>query len=237
MPIPLTYSDVINKLASFLVIPVDNVSYVAAQPIIINDAEQRIYRELDLLCTITVDTSTVLTANNPLVEIPTGFVVVEDMNVVTPAGTTNPNLGTRNPLTRVSKEYLNFLYPNSTGAGVPQYFADITQWAFTLGPWPAAGYTLEIIGTQRPPPLSVTTPTTFLTTNLPDLFFTACMVIGCGMQKNFGPMGDQPESAVTWEGHYQKELASAAVEEFRKKGEAEGWSTKLPSPIATPPRT
>jgi hypothetical protein len=50
-------------------------------------------------------------------------------------------------------------------------------------------------------------------------------------------MGDNPQSAVSWEAHYQALVKSAQIEEARKKFTAEGWSSKQPAPLATPPRT
>ena len=132
---------------------------------------------------------------------------------------------------------LDFLYPDATGSTVPVYFAMITQTTIIVGPWPDVSYQVEVVGTQRPTPLSATNQTTFLATNLPDLFFAASMVFGCGYQKNFSAMSDQPQSALSWQTHYDALLKSAVVEEARKKFTAEGWSSKEPSPIVSPPRT
>lgn len=223
-----------------LVVPVNDAGYVTALPNIIDDAEQRIYRDLDLLQTIVRDASAALTAGNRNFNLPTAqgmFVVMEDINVITPSGTSNPELGSRNALLPASKEMLDFLYPSSAGAAVPVYFAMITQTSIIVGPWPDQAYQVEAVGTQRPLPLSASNTTTFLSVNLPDLFFAASLVFGAGYQKNFGEMGDQPQQATAWEAHYQLLLKSAVVEEARKKFTTEGWSSKEPSPIATPPRT
>jgi len=54
------------------------------------------------------------------------------MNVITPAGTTNPDAGTRNPLLPSTKEMLDFLYPSATGSGIPQFYAPINQNSFVV---------------------------------------------------------------------------------------------------------
>jgi hypothetical protein len=72
---------------------------------------------------------------------------------------------------------------------------------------------------------------------LPDVFLAAAMVFASGYQKNFSSMGDNPQQAVSWESHVQPLIESAKVEEIRKKFGSQGWSSKSPDPIATPPRT
>lgn len=237
-----TYTQFKTNLANMLVVPDDDPGYLLALPNIITDAEQRIYRELDLLSTIVTATGA-LTANNRRFTLPTPsggngtFVVVEQMNVITPAGTTDPELGTRNPMLPVSKEYLDAVWPSLAGAGVPAQFAPISQQGWVVGAWPDAAYTVEVVGTIRPAPLSESNPTTFLTTYLDDVFMAAALVYSAGYQLNFSAGADNPQSGVSWETHLQKLLDSAKKEEFKKKFGSQSWSSKEPNPIATPPRT
>ena len=160
--------------------------------------------------------------------------MVESVNAISPAGTTNPDLGTRNPLTPATKEMCDFLYPSVTASGVPQYFGRVTQSTAVLAPWPDAAYTLEITGTQRPATLSTTNTTTFISTYLPDLFLAAAMVEGAAYQQNFSAVGDNPAQAVNWSGHYAELLKGATIEQARMKFQAEGWSASEPSPITSP---
>lgn len=234
-----TYDTFVPALANMLPVPVSDAGFVQALPSIIDDAEQRIYRELDLIATVVTDASAALVAGNRNFALPGGnaFYVIEQINLISPAGETDPELGTRNPLVPTTKDTLNFLYPGVTGAGLPSMFARITQSTIIVGPWPDGAYQVEVVGTQRPAPLSVTNQSTFLSQYLPDLFFAAAMVFACGYQQNFSAMGDNPQSSETWEAHFQKLLASANIEELRKKFASEGWSSAQPDKIATPPRT
>ena len=235
----LTYNQLLTDLANFIVVPSDDVNFRAALPNIIDDAEQRLYRELDLLAT-RVRATGPLAANDRNFTLPTSsgtFVVVEQMNVITPAGVTNPDLGTRNPMMPVSKEVLDALWNSVSGAGVPTMFAAISQQGWIVGKWPDQAYTVEVVGTIRPEPLSATNQTTFLSQYLPDVFFAAALVMSAGYQLNFSPGADNPAAGMTWESHVQTLLSSAKKEEFRKKFGAEGWTSKEPDPIATPPRT
>ena len=144
---------------------------------------------------------------------------------------------TRNPLTAGDQGDVDFLYPSVTGATVPVYFGRVTQSTAVLAPWPDQAYTLEITGTQRPAPLSVSNTTTILSTYFPDLLTSASMIYLSGYAQNFSAMGDNPAQAVNWDQHFMDQLKSAATEEALKKFEAEGWGPKQPSPIASPPRT
>lgn len=238
----LTYASLISSLANFLVIPASDTNFLAAIPNIIDFGEQQSYRDLDLLNTIYRDSSVTLTPNNRNLAQANSttngpFLVTQQINVITPAGTTNPDNGTRVPLIPATKEMLDFLYPSSSGAGVPQYFAPINQNNFIVGPWPDAAYTVESVGTQRPAPLSVSNTTTLLTAYFPDLFLNACLVYGYGFLKDFGAASDDPKSGLTWQQLYDKALKSAAIEEARKKFQGQGWSAQSTGPEATPPRT
>lgn len=236
----LTYATYVNSLANLLVVPPSDPGFTTDLPNIIDDAELRIYRELDLLDTSTRDSSAALVAGNRNFTLPTVNgtpVVTDEINVITPAGTTAPDLGTRNALVPASEEMLNSLWPSVAGSTVPQYFAMLNQGSILVGPWPNASYQVEWVGTFRPAPLSVSNTTTLLSVYFPDLFLAASMVRAAGYQKNYGQGVDDPKMSVTWESHYQSLKAAADVEENRKKFEGPGWSAKNPSPIVTPPRT
>jgi hypothetical protein len=222
-----------------IVVPVGDPNYIIALPNIIDDAEQRLYRELDLLAT-RVRATGALTASSRNFALPTGsgtFVVVEQMNVITPSSVTNPDLGTRHPMNPASKEYLDAVYPSVAGSGVPSLFAPISQQSWIVGAWPDADYTVELVGTIRPELLSASNQTTFLSTYLSDVFLAAALVMSAGYQLNFSAAGDNPQAGVTWETHVKTLLDSAKVEEIRKKFGSQGWTSKEPDPIATPPRT
>ena len=58
------YSGYVTDLANLLVVPQNDPGFMTALPNIIDDAEQRIYRELNLLSTSVRDSSANLTANS-----------------------------------------------------------------------------------------------------------------------------------------------------------------------------
>ena len=234
----LTYSQWVAELANLCVIDASDTNFVANLPSTIDDAEQRIYRDLDLLSTVVRDTGT-LTSGVRTFTLPSNlgrFVVTNGFNVITPVIATNPDSGTRNQLVPCSRDVLDVLWPSATGASVPALYAMITDQVIIVGPAPDAAYTIECIGTIRPTPLSASNTTTVLTLYLPDLFLSASMVYMSAYMRNFGAQADDPKMATSWESHYQTELASANVEEARKKYSSGQWGSLQPTPIATPPR-
>lgn len=236
----LTYSTFITSLGNLLPVPTTDPGFVTVLPNIIDDAEQRLYRDLDLLNTSVRDSSAALVAGNRNFTSPTTqgvFIVTDEVNVITPAGTADPDQGTRNQLVPASEEVLNALYPSVSGSTIPQFFAMVDQGFIIVGPWPDAAYQVEIVGTQRPAPLSSTNTTTLLSVYFPDLMIAASMVFAAGYMKNFGAGSDDPKMATSWEAHLQELLKSAKTEEARKIFTSEGWSDKSPTPLATPPRT
>jgi len=234
----LTYTTYVSALQNLAVIPAGDANFATDLPNIIDDAELRCYRALDLLNTFATATSALATASRAF-NLPSTngtFVVTESFNVITPAGTTDPNAGTRNPLVPTSREVLNFLWPSSTGSTLPVYMAPLSQSSWLVGPWPDAGYTVEVVGTIRPPALSSTNVTTLLSVYFPDLLVAASMVRVAAYLKNYGAAVDDPKMAVTWDSHFMTLLQSAEIEENRKKFSSAAWSSKNPAPLATPAR-
>lgn len=233
----LTYATYKTALATLSVVPESDPNWLIVLPDAIDYAELRIYRDLDLLSTILTNTSFQTSPSTSKVQLTQGvFVTLQNVNVISPAGTTNPDNGTRIPLLPVSKEYIQYAWPNSSNSGLPKYFSMIDERTFSLGPWPDDTYTLEIIGTYRPPTLSSTNPTTFISQYLPDLFLMASMIFISGYQRNFGRESDDPAMAQSYEMQYQTLLKGATVEEYRKKFAASGWTSISPSPVASPTR-
>jgi hypothetical protein len=233
----LTYSQYVTQIATMAVVAENDPAFVEILPQMITYAENRMCRDLDFLFTSTALTGYACTMGTRSITIPQGTIVVsEQINIITPAGTADPNSGTRVPCLPTTKEFLDAVYGASTYTGVPQYFVPFNDNLFLIGPYPDQNYYVEIVGTFRPTSLSVATPTTFISLYLPDVMIMASMVYVSAYQRNFGRQSDDPAMAQSYEGQYQALLKGAAVEEARKKFEASGWSSQSPSPVATPSR-
>jgi len=235
----LTYATYVTALSELMVIDAIDPDFVAILPNIIDYAEQRMYRELDLLDTVVRDSSSTLTTGTRTFNLPTAsgrIFVTNGFNVITPSSATNPDLGTRNQLAPTSRDVLDVLWPSTTGAGVPSLFAMITDQQIIVGPFPDATYTVEVIGTIRPAPLSATNTTTYLSQYLPDAFLQCSMIFGAGYQKNFSAQSDNQGMSVSYETQYKSLMQSADLEEQRKRYSSSGWGSLSPSPAATPSR-
>jgi hypothetical protein len=88
----------------------------------------------------------------------------------------------------------------------------------------------EVVGIQRPAPLSAMNSSTILTQYIPDVFIAASMIFGGGYMRDYGSMY-VPESASFWDGQYKELIQSAQVEQFRAKYQSQGWTSNQPSPL------
>lgn len=232
----LTYNQYSTELAALCQFNAADPFFTTNLPSTLDYAQDRISRELNLLNTVVSNTTLALTSGSRKLDITSATMnVMQDINLVTPAGTTNPELGSRNPLTIASKEFLDWTYGSSVGSAIPNYFAMLTDTEILFGPWPDQNYTVELIGSTRPLGLSNTNQTTWVSTYLPDLLLAASMVFMAGAMKNFGAQADDPKMAVSWESQYTTLRDSANVEDLRRKFQSQGWTSELPSPL-TPPR-
>ena len=232
----MTYATYVAQVANIMAVDPATTQFQTMLPGMIDYAEQRIYRELDLLNTVSRNDTSSFTVSNRNFTLPTtangNYITVQGINVITPAGFAADS-GTRNALQPTTRDYLDTVWNSVTGSALPQYFAMIDQFNIIVGPWPNAAYQVEVIGTIRPNPLSASNSTTFLTQYLPDLFLAGSMIFATGYQRDFGSQADNPAQAVSWEGQYEKLFASANAEEMRKKFAGPGWTSL--SAIANPP--
>lgn len=228
----------IDQISTMAVVAADDPAFITILPQMITYAENRLYRDLDFLFTSISTTSYGCTVGSRVVSVPAGtFVVLEQVNVLTPAGTTNPDAATRIPLLPTTKEYLDAVWGNYSNTGLPKFFVPFDDYTILIGPYPDQSYTCEIVGTYRPSSMSATNKTTFISLYLPDLFIMASMIYVAAYQRNFSSsMANDPQMPINYETQYQTLLKSALSEEARKKMEAAAWSSQSASQFATPTR-
>ena len=252
----LTYNGYVTQIATLAVVNTTTSSGVmvgvdpafnALIPQMLNYAELRIQRDLDLLPSQIENTSYALTAgNNKLAISVNDYVTLETVSVVSSDSTY--------PLLPVSKEFIQNTFPSSSSTfyALPAYFAVYGGDASTVGsasqniivgPWPYQSYQVVLTGTARMPTLYqfanatyAATGTTFISTWLPDMLIMASMIYISAFQRDFSSAGNDPQMPIHYEAQYQTLLKSAMGEEYRKKFEADAWSSYSTSPAATPSR-
>lgn len=232
MPTGFSYDSyqaaVVTQIPSFTTDP----NFQTILPDAIDYAELTINRDLDFLAMhgLLALGNTAIGTN--LVAVPSAVVVLESLFY----GTTNT------PVTPASQDYIRTVFAGASN-GPPVNFVPIgaatgAGWTpgtqLLLGPAPDAVYPLTGYVTQRQAALSDNNPTTFISLNLPDLFWSASMIFFAGYNRNFGAQGqvDDAGQAVTWRAEYTRLLHGAEVEEARKKFMAQNGTAKMP---AAPP--
>jgi hypothetical protein len=252
---PLTYNGYVTQVANMAVVNVQTTAGIVVGvdeafnvtiPQMLNYAELRIQRDLDLLPSQTTRPYTLTIGNNQLQLGAYDFVTVQTI-ALSASGVTYPLLPT-------TKEYLQNVYGSSgvTYRARPLLFAmlggDLATGGTTynnilVGPYPDVAYSVEVVGTVRLPTLyeNATTPlantgTTFISTYFPDLLIQASLIYIAQFQRNFGQASNDPAMGPTYELQYQNLLKGAAVEEGRKKFSASAWSSMSPPVVATPTR-
>jgi hypothetical protein len=235
----LDYPTYVAQLANIMVIQSSDANFQTFLPGCITYAEQRIYRELDLLYTQVTDATAQVSSGNRNFVLPTTlgtFITVDNLNIIAPAGTPS-SIGSRVPLTAVDRSYIDLVYPSGqTVTGTPTVFARASDTETIFGPSPDGAYYAEVVGIQRPAMLSSANSSTILTQYVPDLFVAASMVFAAGYMRDFGSQADNPGMSQSWETQYTTLMKSASVEQARAKFESEGWTSESPSPVATPSR-
>lgn len=205
--------------------PPNDPYFIQILPAIIDYAEQRIYRDLDIQSTRTNAIIQVSAVGNPIVQLPTNpaVYVVESMNIQALGNGSPPPITTPTLMTPVDKNFIEATFPPAYwtfAQGAPQFYYIQDQGTMLIGPAPDQLYSFFTTYTFRPTPLSATNPTTILTQIWPDLFLAASMVLASGYQKNFGSQSDDPKMAQSWESQYQTLLKGALDEEARKQNKS-----------------
>ena len=191
---PLTYNGYVNQIATMAVVNTTTVNGViqgvdtafnAIIPQMLNYAELRIQRDLDLLPSVVPRTYTISPYTNMLQISVDDFVTIQTVQI------TQPYLPAVS-LQPVSKEYMQAVFSNPNNLGTPAFFAmtggDLSSGGSTynsimFGPYADESYPVTIYGTIRTPTLysfattaQANTSTTFISTYLPDLLIMASMV-------------------------------------------------------------
>src|SRR5262245_54590841 len=126
------YATLFSDVSSTIVVDSTDTELTAIFPEWVLAAEGRIIRELDLVAANVRDSSASTTAGVRNFNLPTSigtFLIVTDINVITPASTA-PESGTRNRVIPCSLAVLDMSYPSSTGSGLPTMFSYVTQDTF-----------------------------------------------------------------------------------------------------------
>lgn len=235
----MNYATLNTYLQTLLVDQAPSADYTTILPAAIQDAENRIYREMDFLDTRTVNNTLTFTAGARTLLLPTAETtirVLQGVAAISPPGVTAKN-GTRNQLEEASLDYVDSTWPVESQTGLPDTWAMLDSANIVVKPTPAVSYGVELTGSFQPAAMSGSNTTTYIGDNYPDLLVAACMTFLTAYQRDWGAHSDDPTMGLSWEQHYKTLFKSAYEEEQRRKGSSTGWSPFSETPLAAPPRT
>ena len=237
---PLSYNAYIQQMGVLAVYAVAETAGVYAfvdapielsVPSMLNYAELRIQRDLDLLSSQSSNNYT-LTPGISLFSLPVDdFITVQTLHVLVPGAP---------PLLPVTKEFIQNVYGFNSTPGVPMYYTMYgdtfggtgdTNTNIILAPAPSGAFLMVVTGTQRLPSLyknasagAADTVYNYISAYYPDLLLLASMIYITMLQRNFGAVSDTPESGMTYEKQYQAIRLGAIAEENRRKQMGSAWS-------------
>ena len=170
------FSDLVDNVRNYT----ETDSSVLTDAIIqqfIDSTEDKVRRTVDLNYYRRYDTAT-LTVNNPFLPLPGDWEATRYLKLID---------GSNNRTFLIQKDisFINEFAPNrtSSGAGTQKYYADYDQDTHMLAPTPNAALTVELAYTYKPPVLSSTTTSNWMSQNAPNVLLYGCVLEALGYLK------------------------------------------------------
>ena len=202
----MTYSELIQKIRDYTEVD-SNVLTSTIVDGIINDAEFRIYRDVDSDNNRRYATANLITSDR-FIDRPAGLLIVRSAQIVDSDGSSNPD-------NREFLEYRDTSYMseyNPTGAtGVPKYYSLWDDQKIVVAPTPDATYEIQLNYILKDPGLSATNTTTYISTNFPNGLLYACLTEAFSFLK--GPN----DLLQLYEGKYKQVVEGFSVEQMGRR--------------------
>lgn len=206
----MDYNGLLIALQDLLVIPAGEPNWAAIQEALMNDAEGRIYKDMNFLGIRQTVPGANFTTNNRVLAMPARMIICEQVAWQDGQGATNQLLFT-------SLDFINLVWPQQATPGDMQYWALQDDRNIVVGGTPAAAYPSVFTGKVRPAPMAAANQNSYIGDNHPELLVAACMVFAIGYQRDFGSMmALNPQMGLAWESVYKSRLQSSREEEMRK---------------------
>ena len=170
------YSDLTDNVRNYTETSTNVLSNTVIQPFI-ESIEDKVRRTVDLNYYRKYDTAT-LTVNNAFLPLPSDWEATRYLQIID---------GSNNRTFLIQKDisFMNEYAPDSTstGAGTPKYYDDLDQDTHYLAPTPNAALTVELAYTYKPPGLTSTNTSTWLSQNAPNVLLYGCILEALGYLK------------------------------------------------------
>ena len=202
----MTYSELIQKIRDYTEVDANVLTSTIIDGII-NDAEFRIYRDVDSDNNKRYATTNLVT-NDRFISRPAGLLVIRSAQIVDSDGVAASD----------NREFLEFRDTsfmsefNPTGAtGVPKYYGMWDAEKIVVAPTPNATYTIQLNYILKDPGLSATNTTTYISQNFPNGLLYACLTEAFSFLK--GPN----DLLQLYEGKYKQVLEGFSIEQMGRR--------------------
>ena len=202
----MTYAELIQKIRDYTEVD-SNVLTSTIVDGIINDAEFRIFRDVDSDNNKRYATANLITSQR-LISIPADLLIVRSAQIVDSDGSSNPD----------NREFLEFRdtsfmseYSPTTATGVPKYYGMYDDNNIVLAPAPNATYKIQFNYIQKDPGLSSTNTTTYISKYFPNGLLYACLV------EAFSYLKGPNDLLQLYEGKYKQVVEGFSIEQMGRR--------------------
>jgi hypothetical protein len=216
----MNYSELVTNIRNYTDVDA-NVFSDSVINTFITMAENRILRDIDLDVFKQEDTGN-LTAGNRFLGAPLGILTHRYLMVV--VGDDRIFLDFRD------QSFMREYWPDYTEEGVPKYYSVWDQNTFSVAPTPDQNYQVQLGYIYRPPQLSATNTTTWISTNAPEALLYACLIQAYSYTK--GP----PEMLNYFNQSYQQAIQGLGMEQQgrRRRDEYRDGMLRIPLKSESP---
>lgn len=216
----MTFNELVTNIRNYTDVDA-NVFSESVINTFVTMAENRILRDIDLDVFKREDTGA-LSANNRFLTAPNEILTHRYMMVVVD--------GDRIFLDFRDQSFMREYWPDYTQTGVPKYYSVWDQNTFSVAPTPSLNYTVQMGYIYRPPQISSTNQTSWISTNAPEALLYACLIQAYSYTK--GP----PEMMAYFENSYKQAIQGLGIEQNgrRRRDEYRDGMLRIPLPSPSP---
>jgi hypothetical protein len=217
----MTYDQLVTNIRNYTDVD-GNVLSASVIDTFILMTENRILREVDLDVFKKEATANV-TPNNRFLTTPSGILTHRYLML---KGDDDNQVFLEFRDTSFMKEY----WPDSAITGIPKYYSVWDQNTFYMAPTPATNYVVQLGYIQKPASISATTPTTWISVNIPEALLYGCLIQAYSYTK--GPL----EMLSYFENAYKQAIQGIGVEQQgrRRRDEYRDGMIRLPLQSLSP---
>ena len=204
----MTYTELLQKIRDYTEVGSTVLSDTILNGII-NDAELRIFRDVDSDNNRRYATANLI-ASTRFIDTPTDALIIRSAQIVDSEladGNTNQE---RDFLQWRDTSFMSEFNPTGE-TGVPKYYSLWDEQKIVVAPTPDATYTIQLNYILKDPGLSSTNTTTYISQNFPNGLLYACLVEAYGFLK--GPQ----DLLQLYEGKYKQVVEGFSIEQMGRR--------------------